>query len=199
MWSYLLLTALLTTLGSCEPIVSDVTSNVTYRGFLRNGVEVFLGVPYGDDTGGENRFKPPTMYLPKNGSTINATAYGPACPQPIGRPGLFPLYISNVTEISENCLNLNIVRPNGTDGGSKLPVMVWIHGGSFWSGFNGDIANAPDAMILQSVENQLPVIHVAINYRLGGEWLILSDNVEKKLTRQHSASRKIKPFVSNSR
>ena len=154
--------------AAAEPALTNPANNVTYQGFLRNGVEMFLGVPYAKDTGGENRFKPPEFAAPENGSTINATAYGPACPQALGKPGLFPLYITNVTEISEDCLNLNIARPNGTEEGAQLPVYVWIHGGSFWSGFNGDISNAPDEMILQSVDNHLPIIHVGINYRLGG-------------------------------
>jgi carboxylesterase type B len=152
-----------------DPVVTNSSNNVTYQGFLRNNVELFLGVPYGNDTGGHNRFKPPVFAEPANGSTVNATAYGPACPQAVGRPPLFPLYITNVTEISEDCLNLNIARPHGTGEDSKLPVMVWIHGGSFWAGFNGDVSNAPDAMILESEANGLPMIHVAVNYRLGGE------------------------------
>ncbi|KAL2272930.1 hypothetical protein FJTKL_05690 [Diaporthe vaccinii] len=45
--------------------------------------------------------------------------------------------------------------------------MVWIHGGSFWSGQNGEITVAPDGLILESVENELPIVHVALNYRLG--------------------------------
>lgn len=161
--------ALAATGGLCEPIVTDPSSNVTYQGLLRNGVEVFLGVPYGQDTGGENRFKQPQVFVPDNGTTIHATSYGPACPQPMGQPLLYPLYLSNITDISEDCLHLNIVRPNGTDEGSKLATIVWIHGGSFWSGSNADVANEPDAMVLQSVENYLPIIHVGINYRLGGE------------------------------
>jgi carboxylesterase type B len=152
-----------------EPLVVDTSNNVTYRGISRAGIEIFLGVPYGQDTGGENRFKPPQVYLPQNGSTVNATKYGPACPQAVGKPPLYPLYLSNVTDISEDCLNLNIARPNGTEPGASLATIVWIHGGSFWSGSNEDIANAPDGMIIQSVDNQLPVIHVAMNYRLGGE------------------------------
>lgn len=164
-WLYLLSTL---SLALAEPTVVDQHSNVTYQGFVRNDIEVFLGIRYAEDTGGENRFKPPQLYVPDNGSTINATAYGPACPQPLGRPGLYPLYLSNITDVSEDCLNLNIARPNTTDELSQHPVMVWIHGGSFWSGSNADIVSAPDGLILQSIENKLPVIHVAINYRLGG-------------------------------
>lgn len=45
--------------------------------------------------------------------------------------------------------------------------MVFIHGGSFWGGSNEEITIAPDGMILESEKNGLPVIHVAMNYRLG--------------------------------
>lgn len=166
-----LLLASIAALALAEPLVVTPGSNVTYQGFVRSDVEVFLGIPYAEDTGGENRFKPPQIHVPENGSTVDATSYGPACPQVQGRPPLFPLYLSNVTDISEDCLHLNIARPNGTDELSKHPVMVWIHGGSFWTGSNADIVSAPDALVLQSVENKLPVIHVSINYRLGGTYL----------------------------
>ncbi|CAO2651475.1 Nn.00g040450.m01.CDS01 [Neocucurbitaria sp. VM-36] len=45
--------------------------------------------------------------------------------------------------------------------------MVWIHGGSFWGGSNVEPTTAPDGLVRQSVENGLPIIHVAMNYRLG--------------------------------
>ncbi|PHH91910.1 hypothetical protein CDD83_9777 [Cordyceps sp. RAO-2017] len=45
--------------------------------------------------------------------------------------------------------------------------MVFIHGGSFWTGQNQEITIAPDGMVLEAVQNGLPVIHVAMNYRLG--------------------------------
>lgn len=72
--------------------------------------------------------------------------------------------------VSEDCLSLNVVRPRGTGSWEKLPVMVWIHGGSFWTGFNGDVSYEPDGLVLESVMNGLPVVHVAINYRLGREY-----------------------------
>jgi carboxylesterase type B len=141
---------------------------VTYDGLARNGIEVFLGIPYGEDTGGENRFKPPKRRVPAPGSTINATAYGPSCPQDI--PGYAPPFtLGNITAISEDCLNLNVARPGGTRATDRLPVMVYIYGGSFIAGDNHDPTILPDGMILESVRNGLPIVHVALNYRLGGK------------------------------
>lgn len=113
------------------PICTVENSNgtVTYRGIYKDSVEAFLGIPYAQDTGGENRFKPPQLYVPAAGSTIHATAGGPACPQTLGATDL-PLYLGNITEISEDCLRLNIIRPNGTKTGDKLPVLIYIHGGA---------------------------------------------------------------------
>lgn len=149
-----------------NPTVVDSRHGVTYRGLHRNGIEVFLNIPYGQDTGGANRFKPPKPRVVARGSTIYATTYGPACPQQLG--GWFvPLSLSNVTKVSEDCLNLNVARPKDTGIHDRLPVLVYLHGGSFWTGQNQEITISPDGMILESVENGLPVIHVAMNYRLG--------------------------------
>lgn len=154
--------------ATANPSVIDTDNDVIYHGLHRNGVESFLNIPYGKDTGGQARFKPPAPYNPHSGEVINATAYGPACPQPFGT-WFIPISLSNVTEISEDCLNLNVVRPEGTSADDGLPVMVYIHGGSFWTGQNQEITIRPDGMILESVENGLPIIHVAMNYRLGCE------------------------------
>ena len=153
-------------LAASEAIVHDASKDVTYRGFDRSNIEVFLDIPYGQDTSGAHRFKPPRAYAPRRGETINATAYGPACPQPLG-PWVSPISLSNVTRISEDCLNLNVARPRCTRADAKLPVMVYIHGGSFWAGQNSELNIRPDGMILESLENGLPIIHVAMNYRLG--------------------------------
>ncbi|KAI0437516.1 putative lipase [Xylaria telfairii] len=148
------------------PCVVDDGQGVTYEGLDRNGIEVFLGIPFGEDTGGANRFKPPRPYAPARGTVINARSYGPACPQSADAASP-PFSYTDVTEISEDCLNLIIGRPAGTTKRSRLPVMVWIHGGGFWSGQNREATTSPDGMVRESVANGLPVIMVAINYRLG--------------------------------
>ncbi|ROW04066.1 hypothetical protein VSDG_01168 [Cytospora chrysosperma] len=153
--------------STVTPVVVDRTLNVTYKGLSRNSIEIFLNIPYGQDTSGEHRFKPPRPYVPTRGSTIDASSCGPACPQQLGEALAAPITLSDVIEVSEDCLNLNVARPSGTVPGDKLPVLLFIHGGSFWSGQNCEITTTPDGMILESVLNGLPIIHVGINYRLG--------------------------------
>jgi len=160
--------------AQCNISVTDQWHSVAYEGLERNGIEVFLNIPFGQDTSGENRFKPPRPYVPELGSTINAQSLGNSCPQRTGKV-LGPLALANVTDISEDCLNLIIGRPKGCGPDSRLPVMVWIYGGSFWVGTNGEPTTRPDGLVLESVQNGLPVIHVAINYRLGGERAFVSD------------------------
>ncbi|KAI0137516.1 Alpha/Beta hydrolase protein [Xylariales sp. AK1849] len=155
-----------TTAATAAPTVFDKQRNVTYQGLHRNDIEVFLSIPYGQDTSGANRFKPPQPAVPESGSTIVAQSYGPACPQQVGA-GSPPLSLSDVTDISEDCLNLDVARPKGTCSTKRLPVMVFVHGGSFWAGQTSEITTAPDGLILQAAENGTPVIHVAMNYRLG--------------------------------
>ncbi|KAI8945082.1 putative lipase [Xylaria longipes] len=169
--SLLVAATLLTRRADCGairtgPRVVDDRQGVTYEGLDRSGIEVFLGIPFGEDTGGANRFKPPRPYAPARGTVLNARSYGPACPQSMDAASP-PFTYTDVTDISEDCLNLVIGRPAGTTKHSRLPVMVWIYGGGFWSGQNREATTAPDGMVRESVANGLPVIMVAINYRLG--------------------------------
>lgn len=151
-------------LAAAQPTVVD-QHEVTYKGTTRNNVELFLGIRYGKDTGGANRFKAPKAHTPRAGTIVNATVYGDACPQPnVGSPSDSPLVLS------EDCLNLNVARPQNTEKDAKLPVMVYIYGGSFYSGSTQALLTSPDGLILQSVQNGHPIIHVGMNYRLGGKF-----------------------------
>ncbi|GIZ44138.1 hypothetical protein CKM354_000734600 [Cercospora kikuchii] len=147
---------------SCAP--NATTANATYQGLYKDQVETFLGIRYGQDTGGTNRFKPPRPFVPSG--MIEAKHPGPACPQLLGLNAV-PPYLGNVTETSEDCLRLNVYRPNGTTHHDRLPVMLYIHGGSFKVGFKDDPISQPGGIILQSVAHGHPVISVQINYRLG--------------------------------
>lgn len=157
--------------------IHDRTCDVTYTGFVQDGIENFFGIQFGQDTGGSNRFKPPKPYTPRPGSAIDATSRGPACPQPKIAPAA-PFLLSNYTEISEDCLRLNIYRPKGTSPDAKLPVLLYIHGGAFFEGSKDDIVTQPGGLILQSVKSGDPIIVVAINYRLGAFGFAQSDALQ---------------------
>ncbi|OCF40049.1 hypothetical protein I317_06124 [Kwoniella heveanensis CBS 569] len=79
----------------------------------------------------------------------------PSCPQPAGT------YVVG-SEQSEDCLYATIYTPKGMSPLSKLPIFVWIHGGSFYAGS----ASAPglDGSKLASTGD---IIVIVIQYRLG--------------------------------
>lgn len=156
------------------PTVHDASCAVTYNGFEESGVENFFSIPYGQDTGGSNRFKPPKPYTPPPGSSIDATSRGPECPQPRKAPAI-PFYWSNYSHVSEDCLHLNVYRPKNTAPNAKLPVLIYIHGGSFFEGSKDELVSQPPGLILQSVNNGDPIIAVTINYRLGAFGFAQSD------------------------
>ncbi|KAF2166663.1 hypothetical protein M409DRAFT_66636 [Zasmidium cellare ATCC 36951] len=138
-----------------ERPAATTSNNITFYGGHKQRVESFLGIRFAHDTSGSRRFKPPIKFEYLPGSDVYATRIGPACPQPPN------------PNISEDCLRLNVFRPNGTTSTSKLPVMVYLHGGSFVAGSKDDPMTQPGGLILQSVQNGHSVMHVSMNYRLG--------------------------------
>ena len=62
---------------------------------------------------------------------------------------------------SEDCLYLNVWKPADADTKSKLPIMVWIHGGGFVGGSGSGLGTAGNQFAKQGV------ILITINYRLG--------------------------------
>tara|TARA_R110002003_G_scaffold198_8_gene15470 strand:- start:1603 stop:1806 length:204 start_codon:yes stop_codon:yes gene_type:complete len=61
------------------------------------------------------------------------------------------------------CLNLNITVPDiEVQGGTKLPVMVWVHGGGFVMGANYWPQYDPRRLVGLSVEAGMPVVVVGV-------------------------------------
>lgn len=127
-------------------------------------VDAWLGVEYSTQPVGEGRFKPVTWPVAFEG-TKNATAYGPACWQNVYGP-LFQ---------SEACLNLNVYRPSGVPMDQKLPVLVFIHGGSFVSGTGRSFDGAN--FVAKSAQ---PLMVVTVQYRLGAIGNIPSKLMEEE-------------------
>ena len=65
-------------------------------------VNAYLGIPFAETTGGQNRWKAPVPRGAWDG-TFNATRLGPACPQ--NTDIMYPQ--------SENCLSVNVWTPAG--------------------------------------------------------------------------------------
>ncbi|GAA2330088.1 carboxylesterase/lipase family protein [Streptomyces violaceusniger] len=138
----------------------------TLEGRLRDGVASFLGVPYAAPPFGPNRMRPPQPVVPWRG-VRDAGRMGPTVPKgdyPLAFRRLFP----EVEIEGEECLNLNVWTPD--PGASGLPVLVWIHGGSFVNGSNSVAAYDGSAFARSGV------VCVAINYRLAAEGFLFLDD-----------------------
>ncbi|KAF7316247.1 Carboxylic ester hydrolase [Mycena indigotica] len=118
-----------------------------------NGLELFLGLPYATPPLGPQRFKPVSL-LPFSGPTFNASQFGPAC-----------LQLNPTTEISEDCLTLNVYRSAKSSRAKGLPVLVWVHGGDFVAGSGSQYDGSQ--IVARAAERRSPILFVSINYRLG--------------------------------
>ncbi|CAN5305835.1 carboxylesterase family protein [soil metagenome] len=134
---------------AAEPVRAKVESGVVV-GQEDGNVDSYKGIPFAAPPVGPLRWQPPQKPIAWSGERA-ATATGAPCMQPIrtqapAGPGT----------PSEDCLFVNVFTPKGA---KKVPVMVWIHGGSnvSGSGANYDGSNfARDGVMV-----------VTINYRMG--------------------------------
>ena len=143
-------------LSSCNVLDSDLLVRVDsgwLLGSKENQVLSFKGIPFAASTGGMNRWRPPQRKLSWQGMRL-AREYGDFCPQ-IKRDTLW----FELGKTSEDCLTLNVWTPKNTST-SKLPVMVWIHGGGYLQG-SGNIPRLNNPEFVKQ-----DVVLVTINYRL---------------------------------
>ncbi|KAL6706357.1 hypothetical protein ACN47E_005647 [Coniothyrium glycines] len=125
-------------------------------------VNQFLGIPFAQSP--PERFSPPRA-VSHSSTTINATAFKPACLQQFR----YPLESSQVTQSifnnpppreSEDCLYLNVYAPATPAGGKGRAVLFWIYGGSLQFGTAG--IPSYDGSSFAAYED---VIVVTTNYR----------------------------------
>jgi len=144
--------------------VAETTSGKV-RGYILRDIHYFLGVPYGADTSGPNRFMPPQK--PKPWTDIRpALWWGNTAPQNMDNR-YANQYASfrdhwNYDDVSEDCLRLNVFTPALKDG-KKRPVMFWIHGG----GYSNGNAIEQDGYNGENLARSGDVVFVSINHRLG--------------------------------
>ena len=139
-----------------QPALPTVrTAAGVLRGAREGDAAVFKGVPYAAAPVGANRWSPPKPYPAWQG-VREATQYGADAPQ-----AGWPRGSGMSKASSEDCLFLNVWAPASATKKSKLPVMVWIHGGGFVFGSGGGPGFSGAAFARQGV------LLVSINYRLG--------------------------------
>lgn len=89
-------------------------------GLSGDGIDTFLNIPFGQDTSGAGQFAPLKPFVPPHNTTLNATVAGPACPQQFVTVANDTGLHSDVTSISEDCLNLLITRPSSSTKHSRF-------------------------------------------------------------------------------
>ncbi|KAL6705434.1 hypothetical protein ACN47E_006699 [Coniothyrium glycines] len=118
---------------------------------LSLAVDAWLNVEYSTQPVGQDRLKPVSWPNAFDGVKY-ATSFGPACYQNMfGSLGQ-----------SEACLTLNIFRPSGVSATEKLPVLFFLHGGSFVSGSHRSFDAA-----LFIAKSAKPLMVITVQYRLG--------------------------------
>lgn len=141
------------------------TSYGKVKGYLLRGIYYFLGIPYGADTSGKNRFMPPLKPEPWK-DIFPAVWWGNSAPQIMEKryANLYASFVDhwNYDDVSEDCLRLNIFTPAINDG-KKRPVMFWLHGGGFVNG-NGI---EQDGYNGENLCRKGDIVFVSINHRLG--------------------------------
>ncbi len=135
-----------------RPVVK--TEDGAVVGVVDDGVAVFKGIPYAAPPVGPLRWRPPAPAI-RWSAPRDASQFGAVCPQPVSRG-----FTLKVEPTSEDCLFLNVWAPAKRTA-KPLPVMVWIHGGS-WTIGSGSKGIYDGASFARD-----GVVTVTINYRLG--------------------------------
>lgn len=137
--------------GPERPVVD--TDRGPVRGRTHGAYRTFEGIPFAAPPIGALRWRLPEPAARWEG-VRDAGAAGSRCVQ---LPAIGPGGPSG----SEDCLYLNVTAPAGRDAGGRLrPVMVWFHGGGFFSG-------AGDPYRPERLAARGGAVVVTVNYRLG--------------------------------
>ena len=136
------------------------TQSGPVAGYIDDGVFIYKGIPYGQ----AERFMPPTD--PEPWEEVRASrSYGPVAPHG-ERMGwrddnqAFTMHWDDGYP-GEDCLRVN-VWTSSIRSGSKLPVMVWLHGGGFSEGSSQEQAGYDGT----NLARDHGVVVVSLNHRL---------------------------------
>jgi len=162
------------------------TTNGKVRGFIHKDIYNFLGIPYGADTTGKNRFMPPQK--PDPWKDVYPAVYWPNSAPQILNNFYADRYLAftdywHYDEISENCLGINVWTPGYKDN-TRRPVLLWIHGGGFTSGnsiehpeYHGENLSRQGDIVFCSLNHRLGPLGFSNFAGVGGEKYAASGNV----------------------
>ncbi|KAI0088869.1 carboxylesterase [Irpex rosettiformis] len=162
-----------------EPLMLHEKLHTTFHGLVhpisteQAAVHQYLGIKYASVPA---RFRQSKLFTAFP-SVTDATRHGPICPQTMMSSMGYEEELFGLTEDvvprqptpSQNefeCLNLNITCPAGTLLNSRLPVMLFIHGGGN-RGSGSSWLYDGGAFVQKSILIGKPVILVTIDYRIG--------------------------------
>jgi para-nitrobenzyl esterase len=149
--------------GGGKAVVETASGKV--RGYVRNGIFTYKGIPYAAPVGGEARFQPPRKAAPWAG-VRSSMQYGQVSPQ-VARTGWANdeeawLFSWDDGIPGEDCLRVNVWTP-GVNDNKKRPVMVWLHGGGFQAGSGQELPSYDG----ENLSRRGDVVVVSLNHRLG--------------------------------
>lgn len=131
------------------------------RGFVAGDVFHFKGIPYGDDTGGANRWLPAKAPKPWTDPYM-ALVYGANCPQTLHAwRAIEHTFLQDWDDgfLGEDMLKLNVWTPSLS---GNRPVMVYFHGGGFAFGSSYELPSHEGAQMARNHD----VVQVSVNHRL---------------------------------
>ncbi|PYH96640.1 carboxylesterase [Aspergillus ellipticus CBS 707.79] len=157
-----------------SPQVQHQGLRATFTGIQRTveaiDVHEFRGIKYASVPARFERAQPVDGFAD---AVVDATTYGPRCPQVdvdvrhlLRIPENFP--IAKEPEDEFECLNLDITGPPSAPAKGPLPVLLWIYGGSQVVTFCSAASKIcdPIKIVADSIKAGQPLIFVSINYRL---------------------------------
>jgi para-nitrobenzyl esterase len=152
-----------------QPKVKTAQGEATGKLIMNGTQKAFLGLPYAAPPVGDLRWKAPQPPSAWTG-VRDASTFGARCEQ----WHIWNDYIFLDSGPSEDCLYLNVYVPVSAKQTSKLPVMVWIHGGGFIAGAGSE------PRYTNSTLPSKGVILVTLNYRLGLFGFLASEDLAKE-------------------
>src|SRR5271157_703336 len=149
--------------GNCSTPKAAVakTQYGNVRGYVDAGVFTFKGIPYGQDTSGENRWLPAKAPKTWDGE-YPALIYGANCPQRLhDYTAIEQSFLQDWDDgyMSENMLKLNVWTSSLA---GKRAVMVYYHGGGFTFGSSYELPSQEGAQMARYHD----VVVVTVNHRL---------------------------------